>query len=570
MPVIAYNSPGVAVSESVNPALAPLLANPSLICIVATTASGAQSATERLILSGTTPITLAHTGVLTPSLVVNLASTGVVIDHGNYTIAEVSDPNPNITGDESYSITRVPSPSVAPTVANSGTGTLNGTYVYAYSFVNANGETGISPASSQVTLSNQGAVLTGIAVGGGTTSARNIYRAKVVGGVVGTFNLVATIGNNTVTNLNPETTSDGSAAANPQPKTGIADGDTVLVSYNYADNNYYMPTTFDNFNDVVDKYGNPYDANGNINSQLSYAAKLAFLNGASNLVLVATKSSSNSDFGSAFDLLKDVTSIRMISVISGDPSVHSTLAAHIDAMNTAGNYRFGLIGQDSSTAAIAATTLRASSQAFNDQGVIMISPASFRVLNPVTLKEIAIGSQYMTAAVAGMFSARDVQIPLTRKVVAGFTNANEARTQADLALDSAAGLFVVEPKGSILRVRHGITTAVGDVNTREASVVRAKFEMAHQLSDALDTSVIGLTVPASQASSYVASAVQGILEQLKQQNVIDSYQNLTARQLASSPTTIEVRFEYAPIYPINNINVVFTINTQTGDFALTV
>jgi hypothetical protein len=56
----------------------------------------------------------------------------------------------------------------------------------------------------------------------------------------------------------------------------------------------------------------------------------------------------------------------------------------------------------------------------------------------------------------------------------------------------------------------------------------------------------------------------GVLEQLVLEGVINAYSDVKAR-LLTDPTTVEVRFQYTPAYPINNINVVFTINTQTGD-----
>jgi hypothetical protein len=70
MAIRAYNSPGVTVTETVNPALAPLIANPSLSCLVGP-AAGVQSATERIYLTGLTPVQLTlHRSKLRASLVV--------------------------------------------------------------------------------------------------------------------------------------------------------------------------------------------------------------------------------------------------------------------------------------------------------------------------------------------------------------------------------------------------------------------------------------------------------------------------------------------------------------------
>jgi hypothetical protein len=46
------------------------------------------------------------------------------------------------------------------------------------------------------------------------------------------------------------------------------------------------------------------------------------------------------------------------------------------------------------------------------------------------------------------------------------------------------------------------------------------------------------------------------------------YANVQVRQLAQ-PTTIEVRFNYRPAFPINYINIVFGIDLTTGDLTTT-
>lgn len=450
-----------------------------------------------------------------------------------------------------------------------GTGGLVGTYEYAVSFVNANGETGIGPASSTINLVNQGTNLSNIPLGGIGTTGRNIYRAKVVNSVAGTFNLVATISDNTTTTLSNEQTSDAAAALNPSPVNGINSGDNCLVQYNYTDTQYYQPTLFTNYSDAVVKYGAPFDANGNILNKLTFAMRLAFVNGAQEVIGQATATNDVTGFSNALSNLANNRDVRMVSVVSGDTAIHATLSSHIASMYTLGRYRIGVVGEDSSGSPVTISTLRSYAQGYNAENIIVISPSSFNITNPVSLTPYPIGAQYMAAAILGMFAARDVSVPLTRKVVSGFQGPYEVRTINDAALDSAAGLLVVDVKGGVLRCRHSVTTAVNDPNKRESSVVRAKYELAHQIQSGLDNSVIGLVVPTAQAPNFVATAVQGILEQLVSLNIINSYQNITARALTTDPTVMEVAFEYQPLYPINQVQVQFTINTQSGQFALT-
>lgn len=569
MALRAYSSPGVTVTESVNPAVASLVANPSLVAIVGT-ARGNQTATERLVLTGTTPVTLRYTGVTNGSATVKTID-GLTVNPGAYIVAQGADPNASIAGDEPWTLARVGTPATAPTVATTA-GTQTGTYHYKVTFVNASGETGPGPASNDIVLAGNGTALTAIPVGTGTPTitGRNIYREKVVASVGQGYHLIGSILDNTTTIFTDNVT-DVTAANGAAPPTGIASGDTVVITYTYTNQNYYLPTRLSDYDDVVDKYGSPFDANGNISSTLSFAARLAFLNGASEVVTVAQATTATVDLDAALSKLENQDGVRIVAVTDGTASGHSSVVAHVNKMNAQGQYRFAVLGRDGTATAVTEDTMRAASTSFNNEAVQLVNETSFRMQNPVTSLNLNVGGQYMGVALAGMWAGRDVFIPLTRQTVAGFMGINDTRSAASSALDSGAGLVVIEDKGGNLVIRHSVTTAVGSLNSREASVVRAKYDMAARLKSSLDSAIIGQVIPMSRAPLAVQSSVAGILEGLLSEGVIGSYSDLKARVLTGDPTTIEVKFAYTPSYPINNVIVVFTINVNPtdGDFSFT-
>jgi hypothetical protein len=559
----AYSSPGVSVTETVTPSLPPLIANPATIAIVGPVSTGYAIATERIYLTGTTPVRLRFHGINLATVAVT-DTVGNTVGAGAYTVAA------DATDATLTNITRRVTPT-APTVSNAGVGTLTGDYQYAVSFINPQGETGIGPASATTTFTNTGANLSNIVIDtspGTTTTGRNIYRAKVTNGVVGTFHLVATIANNTATTITNETMTDALANAAVSPPGGISDPGNTIVTYRYTDPNYYQATHFSDFDDLADAYGQPFDSNGNILSPLSFAARVAFQNGASEIIAVPSLTSADTDISSALDKLSADESVRFVVAVSGSPTVHAAVSAHCANMGSQGFYRQGIVGRDGSITAITGTTLRAAASGLNSEAMILVSPASFQIENPITGKTANIGAQYVAAAVAGAFAARDVQVSLTRKSIAGFSGINDARTATEQALDSQAGLLVLLDKGGILQIRHQVTTAPNNINTAEASIVRSKYEMAHRLRTVLDGSIVGQTLPADQAPLLVRSVVAGVLEELVTEGSVAAYANLKARTLDTDPTAIEVRYEYRPQYPINNIIVRFTINTNTGDFNL--
>lgn len=565
MALKAYNSPGVIVSETTTPSVAPALASPQLLAIVGE-ARGYQSATQRIALS-TTALTLEHTGVVAGSVVVKDGLTGVTINPGNYVITAGTDPDATVAGDEPYTIARFAAPTGAITtgsVAAGGTGSA-GTFQWGVTFVNSAGETAIGAVSAPVVESAnwQTQVLNTIPLGATGTTARNIYRRQTDG--ANTWGLVGSIANNTADTF----TDTGAATTGNFTQGDVAEGQNVLVTYNYTDQFYHEATTFDDYDDIEDKYGAAYDGDGNISSKLSFAARLALINGATDIVCVATEGSSTNDYEEAFLRILENESISLIAVSNGTAAVVSALASHVNAANARGYYRIGVAGRDGSTTNVDAASLRSAASSLNNEAIRLVSPARFISNNITTGQPLYLGGQYAAAAVGGMYAARDVQVPLTRKTISGFTAVGDRRTLLEQLSDSNAGLLVIEDKGGsgILRVRHDITTAIGSVSSRESSVVRAKYTMANRIRITLDAGVIGVVIPRGEAPSFVRGAVASVLGQLLTEEVIVAWTDLKARTL-DDPTTVEVKFGYSPVYPINNVEVRFTINTNTGDFTL--
>lgn len=631
---LGYQTPGVRVTEIPNASLTAAVGTPTFICVIGT-ATGSQKATDKVTLpaqttsvgiqilptgtfnvvstndfptSGTfavggqtvtytgktatsftgctggtgtqaaglvvsvdVPVTLANTGVIASTVVVKRADTLAVINPGNYNIAQSADPNTTVTGDELYTIARVSSPTAVATNVIGSAGNPSGTYVYAYSWVTAAGETGLSPDSASVSPSAQQVTVTLPANSAGPTgtSGKNVYRKRTTGD--NSYHMVGTTASTTFSDNILNSAAEISAAQGQiggTPYTGLNIGDNLFVAYSYTNQNYYLPTLFDNFSDIVQKYGEPFDAAGNISSTLSYGARLVLSNGAGEVVCLASPAMDASTFGTTLDKLKSEDDIGIIVPIDGSPANHAAVQAHCQYMATQGFLRMGIVGQDSSTANITMATLRTAAQGFNGQEITMIAPASFKIQNPVNGRFVAIGSQYMAAAVAGMCGARDPWVPLTRKVVAGFATSNERRSSVDKINDAASGLLLIEEKApGVLRVMQGITTSTTSVNTKELSVVRAKFALATTMREGLDT-LVGFAGNITSTPMIVHAKTTAILDQLRNQGLISAFGGVNARLLNADPTTCEVRFQYTPIYPLNNIEIQFTLNTASGLFSL--
>lgn len=385
----------------------------------------------------------------------------------------------------------------------------------------------------------------------------------------------------------------------------IPDGNTVYVYYTYVPSDYFQAIRFDNMGDIITRFGDAYDTTGTaINSELTYAAAIAFENGAQDVVLqplfynnagtreqpTDVQVATSSAWANNFVALRDITDINVVVPVIGQSAANvgdaqqltiiQTLQDHIKFMKDSDQqYLIGVVGEDSSVSSSVAqmATLRSHAQTLAaryagdvTQQVIFVSPSSFtRALPTGANTAIAVGGQYAAAGIAGMLAARPVSQSLTRKALSGFVNVAEIRSKSDKNLDASFGLLVLENKsGSLVQVRHGITLDTTSTTKREISIVRAKHRVIESIRDTIETQIIGEVVADGEAPLLVNSAVIGTLEELKGGGDIVDYGSVQARTLSLDPTTIEVRFSYRPAFPVNYVNVIFSLDLTTGDLTL--
>ena len=378
----------------------------------------------------------------------------------------------------------------------------------------------------------------------------------------------------------------------------VADRLQVRISYTATPSDFWQTTQMFSHSDVEDKYGPAFDTDGSINSVLSFGALLAFNAGASNIFCqplfsngstgrVANDGSSLQGWADTLEELRNREEVNVIVPLIVPNTAHSTdddvlnvfneVAKHIDYMRSVGEYVFGLFGEDAtgsygSPAAIQQHGVSLANSYDLDivESMTLVTPGSFSFSNPVSSHNVAIGGQYVAAILAGRMSNRPVQEPLTRKTVVGVNGINVIRSEREKNDDAASGLTVVELKNGLIRIRHAITLAQAAPNAsvaqREVNVVRAKHHVIESVRDMLDTQIIGNINADARAAFTVQVAVTSILESMVSKGVIVSYSpsGVQARQLPESPTTIEVRFSYVPSFPLNNINVKFSLDTSTG------
>jgi hypothetical protein len=355
----------------------------------------------------------------------------------------------------------------------------------------------------------------------------------------------------------------------------ILPGDVVQIAYQYTDNDYFKVWALYDYDDVRDFYGEPFDASGNIQSELTLCCKLAFDNGASTVLTCAVQPADPSnvtmqDYQNALDKFVDEPQIAIIVPATGAQPIQELVQLHVTAQSNNRYERRAIMGMDGSVTPIPTTVRITNAEILTDQRLALISPSAFYYYAPELNRQITLGGQFMAAAVAGLSVSMIAAMPLTRKNIRNFIGPAEDQREGQKSNESANGLMVVElTRRNQVQIRHGVTTDPTDLLRREWSIIGQQDVMVYRIRDYLDADgLIGMPIYPTTLVQVKAST-DAALQSLIAGGIIVNYQNLKVRQIATMPDVIEVRFEWLPAYPLNYIVVRYSVEVLTGDVTVT-
>lgn len=375
----------------------------------------------------------------------------------------------------------------------------------------------------------------------------------------------------------------------------IADGDVVVIVYAYANASYFAPQTHTDFDTVIAMYGLPLvssaPANPNtsqVASPLSMAAKVAIENGAATLVCVATNPNDGDlrvQLQKAYDkIATNYTTTLVCPALPDDLTVSSgTVAAftqqlvqdlrnHCVNASNAGYSRIGFFGAprnynetDLSYDALASS--------IDSKRVAVFYPHNLNLFNSAISQVTEVNGSYLAAAAIGRWSSLPINQGITKQAISSFQGLPAAviqkMTKAFKDQLSSSGVAVAEiDRLNRLSIRHGVSTDMSALNTRELSLTRigdTLFSLVQYGLEAAD--LIGQPIDA-EMTTRVKSALTSILEQAKLADAIVDYMNVKVRQQTypeGDPTIIEAKFAYQPAVPLNYILVQFQLNLTTGE-----
>ena len=296
-------------------------------------------------------------------------------------------------------------------------------------------------------------------------------------------------------------------------------------------------------------------------------------------MLVATTGTvTPSVLNTSIELLSTVDTVSIVVPLpvgltsSGDiQSVDTDLSVFVDAQSDLSNFMIGILGYENGPTANAINPISISSNS-GDERVVVAYPNSMTYYTNNTSNQIA--GYYLAAAYAGTLAGNPVQRGLTRQRIVGFSGIDpvvySTMTTSQKNTWSAGGVAVSEiDRNGNLVVRHGVTSNMSSVETREIPLVRAQDAMIDTiLQTVINAGIIGSPITAN-TSPTIAGLVNIVLASLKAAGVIENYTSISVTESTGDPTIMNVTFLYVPAYPLNYIAITFGIDTTTGSTTAT-
>lgn len=353
----------------------------------------------------------------------------------------------------------------------------------------------------------------------------------------------------------------------------IEPGDIVTVEYNYTDPDYFNPYPFYDWDDIREYYGESYDSNGNLQSEITLMSKFAMDNGAYQIVCVAVDAQNPSaptigEYADALDKFRDEPLVGIIVPAIGAQPIHALVQQHVNIQSNNRYERRAIVARDGTGTVVSSSQRMTDAQSLHDERIMMVSPSTFKYFAPELGVETLVGGQYMAAALAGISIRQNPAEPLTRKRVFGFTDVGEILREGAKNQETQSGLCVVEKtRRQIMQVRHGVTTNFDDLLKREWSIIGQADAMVFRIRDYLENAgLIGRPILDTTLISVKASTVSS-LESLVRDKIIRGYREVKVRQISTLPDVIEVKYEWRPSYPLNYIVVKYSVAVEDGSIS---
>jgi hypothetical protein len=149
---------------------------------------------------------------------------------------------------------------------------------------------------------------------------------------------------------------------------------------------------------------------------------------------------------------------------------------------------------------------------------------------------------------------------MTRKSISGFTRLVREMDDVEMDETASAGITVIVNEAGVIKVRHALTTDMGNVFNKSPNIITIMDEVQIQARANLDQ-YIGKKFLDNTASN-VAGTLASTLSALKEGDIINDYANVTAKPSDSDPNYLVAEAFYKPVFELSYIRVTFNIRAK--------
>lgn len=364
-----------------------------------------------------------------------------------------------------------------------------------------------------------------------------------------------------------------------------AEGATYYVELIYPVNTHntpdqYKPCLINLLEDVNTYYGGvtmytDHTGSATTINKIGLGLYLAKQNGAGLVygLQVPYESSSKSspdqfDYAEALSILQGLDTAYRIVPMDLDNNVTTLLINHVNQMSSPeekAERRLFAGYQDNNTISTFADLQKGVggfAKSISNERVGIISTYDATIILPdgtVVSPPDGGSAPFICAALAGAESALPLYQSLTRASITGFEKLQDRVTmlRSQKNMLAAYGVILLEQSGgagSAIVVRHGLTTNMNTIQTRENSITTIKDYTGKLLRNALDK-YIGKESITFESLVRMRATVDSVLDSLTEAKIIVSGEVESLRQSDGNPDSVILNVKILPPYPCNYINI---------------
>lgn len=348
-------------------------------------------------------------------------------------------------------------------------------------------------------------------------------------------------------------------------------GDFYYLTYDYEKPQHLMDTTFlfTRFKDVEANFGTLSGSN-----RLTLGSFLAILNGAQQIACRQVPVEPGKTQAAPLTFIKAIQDLSkplpggtkpyVICPLTTSTEVISFMRLHCEVQSSI-RYRNECVGVFGFAAGTRPTAAQDFARTIRSNRMIAVYPDAARIGLTNELGEtieVIVDGSFLAAALVGQMVAPafDVATPLTRRSLVGFRGLTRQLDSVEMNQTAAAGITVLEDLEPNLQIRHGLTTDMGTVLSREITVTMISDLVQIGARQVLNR-FVGVKF-LSRVLNEIEDTLAAFFNSLVQQEIIAGFRGVSATQDPDDPTLIRVEAFYAPTLPINWIVVTFNMRTR--------